>query len=84
MTDVEKLCIKRALQLLCKVAVGITEKNLLDQVEIGIGRPISTVDRKILIAMMLDKEWIYSYRDPITDELKFAIEAEGKRALVAL
>lgn len=84
MTDVEKLCVKRALQCLSKVGAGVTEKNLLDQVEIGIGRPLPTIDRKVVIATMLDKEWIYSYTDPVTDEIRYAITLEGNRAIFAL
>ena len=84
MTDVEKLCIKRALQCLRKVGAGVTEKNLFDQVEIGIGRLLTTIDRKVILAMMLDKSWVYSYTDPITDEIRYAIEPAGERAIIAL
>lgn len=76
--------IKRALETLETVGAGLAEGPLFDQVERMVGQHLTVGERKSYLARMTDREWIYDYRDRLTDEVKFAITEAGRLAMAAL
>lgn len=78
------LAMKRALETLESVAAGLPQKPLFDQVERMIGVRLTVEDRKLLLAKMMDKEWISDRIDRITDQTVYDITAQGRNAMLAL
>ena len=78
------LAMKRALETLESVAAGLLQKPLFDQVERMIGQHLTVVDRKLLTAKMLEKEWISDRIDRITDQTVYDITDAGRTAMLAL
>lgn len=78
------LAMKRALETLESVAAGLPQKPLFDQVERMIGQRLTVVDRKLLTAKMLEKEWISDRIDRITDQTVYDITDAGRTAMLAL
>jgi len=76
--------IKKALETLDTVSAGLSEGALFDQVERMVGVHLTVGERKSYLQRMVDKEWIYDYRDKLTDEVKFAISETGRTAMFAL
>ena len=90
MTDAEKkkireqLAMKRALETLDTVNAGLSEGALFDFVERQLGEHLTVADRAELKNKLLDKEWIMDYTDKLVDEVKYAITAQGRLAMIAL
>lgn len=84
MNVLEQLTIKRALETVDTVGAGLSEGPLFDQVERMIGRHLTIGERQAAVKMMMDKGWIYDYRDKLTDEVKLAITPAGRLAMVVL
>ena len=78
------LAMKRALETLESVAAGLPQKPLFDQVERMVGQRLTVVDRKLLTAKMLEKEWISDRIDRITDQTVYDITDAGRTAMLAL
>ena len=84
MNAVEQLTMKRALETLDSVNAGLSESALFDFVERTIGRHLTVGERMKARETAVAKEWIYDFRDKLTDEIKFAITPTGRLAMVAL
>ena len=90
MTEAEKkkirdgLAMKRALETLDTVNAGLSEGALFDFVERQVGEHLTVADRAELKKKLLEKEWIMDYTDKLVDEVKYAITAQGRLAMIAL
>lgn len=84
LSTVEQVIAKRALETLETTRAGLNEKTLFDFVERSIGRRLTTVERKGVLAKLLEKEWIYDHRNSLTDEILYSISDSGTLAMVAL
>lgn len=84
MTSIEALEIKYLLETLDGVGAGMTLRPLMDQVERMIQRTITTVERKKLIQLAEKREWVYTFRSEITEEVIYAISDRGRTAMVGL
>lgn len=84
MNDLERLACKRALEALDTIAAGLPEKQLMDETERMTHRPLTTVERKRIIYILTQKEWVYTYKDSLTDTVLYAPTDAGKTAMLAL
>ena len=84
MNATERLACKRALEALDTISAGLPAKALMDEVERMLHRPLATAERERTVYLLLQKEWVYTYRNSITDEVLYAATDAGRMAMVAL
>lgn len=80
----ERLACKRALEALDTISAGLPAKALMDEVERMLHRPLATSERDRALYLLQSKEWVYTYRNSITDEVLYAATDAGRMAMVAL
>lgn len=84
MNATDRLACKRALEALDTISAGLPAKALMDEVERMLHRPLTTAERERTVYLLLQKEWVYTYRNSITDEVLYAATDAGRMAMVAL
>ena len=85
MTDTDILVIRKMLQLLIGVGPdGLEEDALKEQAEIAAGRPLTTAEQDLAVRHLRDRKWIASYRQPITERVRWYVTEQGKIAYAGL
>lgn len=82
--DLQLLC-KHALKTLNRIGEsGLTRRALLDQAARAADLHPTTLEENALIETLTDRGWVYSYRDPISNLVRFALSVSGRAAIPAL
>ena len=85
MTDTDILIIRKMLKILIDLGPdGIEESDLKEQAEIAAGRPLTTVEQDLAVKLMKDRKWIASYRQPVTERVRWYATEQGRMAYAAL
>jgi len=85
MTDTDILVIRKMLKILIGLGpTGLEEKDLKEQAEIAAGIPLTTLEKDLAVKAMSEREWIASYRQPITGRVRWYATAQGQVAYAAL
>ena len=85
MTDTDILVMRKMLQILIGVGPdGLEEHDLKEQAEIAAGRPLTTSEQDLAVKLMKDRKWIASYRQPVTERVRWYATEQGKMAYAAL
>lgn len=81
----EQFTTKTALEVLEQSgAQGCQEDTLFTLVELKIDSILSSIEKRALLKTLLEKQWVYTYNDPITGNKRFAITEDGSLAAHAL
>ncbi len=81
----QRLLYRYILRILAEIEAGLMADSLLDQAERMLGgEKLTTTERQAALDYLLEREWIYSYRDTFLDETLYCITGQGKAAGVAL
>lgn len=85
MTDTDILVMRKMLNILIGVGPdGLEEGDLKEQAEIAAGRPLTTVEQDLAVKLMKDRKWIASYRQPVTERVRWYATEQGRMAYAAL
>lgn len=85
MTDTDILVMRKMLNILIGIGPdGLVENDLKEQAEIAAGRPLTTAEQDLAVKLMIDRRWIASYRQPVTDRVRWYVTEQGKMAYSAL
>jgi len=85
MTDTDILVIRKMLKILIDLGpAGIEAQDLKEQAEISAGVPLTTVEKDIAVKEMSDRNWIASYRQPITGRVRWYATEQGQIAYAGL
>jgi hypothetical protein len=84
MTESEQLAIKKALETLAKFPAGLPGDTLVEMVSIAISHPMTTVAGQMMLHTMLSHNWVYTYNNSITDQVRYAIADAGRVAMLGL
>lgn len=85
MTDTDILVMRKMLGILIGIGPdGLEENDLKEQAEIAAGRPLTTSEQDLAVKLMKDRRWIASYRQPVTDRVRWYVTEQGKMAYAAL
>ena len=85
MTDTDILVIRKMLKILIDLGPGgLEERDLKEQAEIAAGRPLTTSDQDLAVRLLKDRGWIASYRQPITERVRWYATEQGRMAYAAL
>ena len=84
MDTCEQIVMKAALKALEATGAGMEKGPLLDYAERAANIPLTTAERDRVVRHALEAQWIYSYRNSITDRPLYALTAQGRAALEAL
>jgi hypothetical protein len=72
MNDTDILVIRKMLRILIDLGpAGIQEPDLKEQAEIAAGRILADSEKDLAVKVIKDRHWIASYREPITDRLRW-------------
>lgn len=64
--------------------VGVSEEVLLDQVAISSERLLTRVERRALLSVLIERDWMYAYTEPLTGCKRWVLSEDGQLALRAL
>lgn len=85
MTDTDILVMRKMLNILIGVGpAGLEENDLKEQAEIAAGRLLTTAEQDLAVKLMKDRKWIASYRQPVTERVRWYATEQGKMAYAAL
>ena len=85
MTDTDILVIRKTLKILIDLGpAGLEEKDLKEQAEIAAGRPLTTLEQDLAVKLMKERGWIASYRQPVTERVRWYVTEPGKIAYAGL
>jgi hypothetical protein len=85
MTPNEQYLLKTALQVLEQAgAQGTQESALLSMIEIHVDGILTNIEKRIVLKMLIEKGWAYTYRDPITDHQRYVLTEQGTLAAHAI
>ena len=85
MTDTDIIILRKMLKILLAIGpAGLEEKDLKEQAEIAAGLPLTTVENDLAVKTMADRNWIASYRQPITGRVRWYVTEPGKIAYAGL
>ena len=85
MTDTDILVMRKMLNILIGIGPdGLEENDLKEQAEIAAGRPLTTAEQDLAVKLMKDRKWIASYRQPVTERVRWYVTEQGKMAYAAL
>ena len=85
MTDTDILVIRKMLGILIGIGpVGLEERDLKEQAEIAAGRPLTTAEQDLAVKLIKDRGWIASYRQPVTERVRWYATEHGKIAYAGL
>ncbi len=80
-----RILYKYILNILNKVQAGLSSETLLDQAESLLGGPkLTTVERQEALQTLVEKEWLYTYKDTFLDETLYAITGQGRAVCASL
>ena len=80
----EQLAIKRALEVLDTLPAGICEGPLFDQVERMQTLKLTQDERARIVKTMKDKDWVYDFKNKLTDRVMLCITEAGRVAMMGL
>lgn len=80
----EQLAIKRALEVLDTLPAGIGEGPLFDQVERMQTLKLTQDERARIVKTMKDKDWVYDFKNKLTDRVMLCITEAGRVAMMGL
>lgn len=85
MTDTDIIVIRKMLKILIDLGpAGLEEKDLKEQAEIAAGLPLTTVEKDLAVKVMSERGWIASFRQPITERVRWYATEQGKIACAGL
>lgn len=85
MTDTDILVMRKMLGILIGIGPGgLEERDLKEQAEIAAGRPLTTAEQDLAVKLIKDRGWIASYRQPITERVRWYATEQGKIAYAGL
>ena len=85
MTPNEQYLLKTALQVLDQAgAQGTQESALLSLIEIRVDGILTSIEKRMILKTLVEKQWAYTYRDPITDHLRYVLTEQGTLAAHAM
>ena len=85
MTDTDILVTRKTLKILIDLGpAGLEEKDLKEQAEIAAGRPLTTLEQDLAVKLMKERGWIASYRQPVTERVRWYVTEPGKIAYAGL
>jgi len=85
MSDTDILVIKKMLRILNDLGPsGIESKDLCEQTQIASSTPITTTEMDISITSMKNQGWIASFRQPVTQRIRWYLTEQGKIAYAGL
>lgn len=85
MTDTDILVMRKMLGILIGIGPdGLEESDLKEQAEIAAGRPLTTAEQDLAVMLMKDRKWIASYRQPVTERVRWYATEQGKIAYAGL
>lgn len=85
MTDTDIIVIRKMLGILIGIGPGgLEERDLKEQAEIAAGRPLTTAEQDLAVKLIKDRGWIASYRQPITERVRWYATEQGKIAYAGL
>lgn len=85
MTDTDILIIRKMLGVLMDVGPnGLQESDLKEQAEIAADTPLTTSEQDLAFKVLKTRGWIASYRQPITERVRWYVSEQGKLAFAAL
>lgn len=85
MTDTDIIVIRKMLKILIDLGpAGLEEKDLKEQAEIAAGLPLTTVEKDLAVKVMSERGWIASFRQPITERVRWYATEQGKIAYAGL
>jgi hypothetical protein len=85
MTDTDIIVIRKMLKILIDLGpAGLEAKDLKEQAELAAGVPLTTVEKDLAVKTMSERGWIASYRQPITERVRWYATEPGKIAYAGL
>lgn len=85
MTDTDIIVIRKMLKILIDLGpAGLEERDLKEQAEIAAGRPLTTLEQDLAVKLMKERGWIASFRQPITERVRWYATEQGKIAYAGL
>ena len=85
MTDTDIIILRKMLKILLAIGpAGLEEKDLKEQAEIAAGLPLTTVEKDLAVKTMADRNWIASYRQPVTERVRWYATEQGRIAYASL
>lgn len=85
MTDTDIIILRKMLKILLAIGpAGLEEKDLKEQAEIAAGLPLTTVEKDLAVKTMADRNWIASYRQPVTERVRWYATTQGQIAYASL
>ncbi len=85
MTDTDIIVIRKMLKILIALGpAGLEEKDLKEQAELAAGVPLTTVEKDLAVRTMSERGWIASYRQPVTERVRWYATAQGTAAYASL
>lgn len=85
MTDTDILVMRKMLGILIGIGPGgLEERDLKEQAEIAAGRPLTTAEQDLAVKLIKDRGWIASYRQPVTERVRWYATEQGKIAYAGL
>lgn len=85
MTDTDIIVIRKMLKILIDLGpAGLEERDLKEQAEIAAGRPLTTLEQDLAVKLMKERGWIASFRQPVTERVRWYATEQGKIAYAGL
>lgn len=85
MTDTDIIILRKMLKLLIAIGpAGLEEKDLKEQAELAAGIPLTTVEKDLAVKALSERGWIASYRQPVTERVRWYVTTQGQIAYAAL
>lgn len=85
MTPTDQLIIRKMLRILLDLGpTGIQEPDLKEQAEIAADRLLTDAEKDLAVRLLKDRRWIASYRDPVTNHVRWYVTPQGSIAYASL
>ena len=85
MTDTDILIIRKMLRILIDIGpAGLEADALKEQAEIAAARPLTTAEKDLAAKTLSERGWIASYRQELTQRVRWYITEQGKTAYAGL
>ncbi len=85
MTNIEILIARHMLTILNRIGpAGLEDASLKEQAEIAARQPLTTLELDLSFKTLNVRGWVASFRDPVTDRVRWYITESGKIALASL
>lgn len=63
---------------------GLGTEALMDHVAAGAEVLLTSLERRALMGLLVERDWIYSFRDPLTGNVRWVLTSQGELAKNAL